>query len=309
MSTSAQSTALERALTIRLNLQISISSLPLVAEWMDLPLTRWLESVPLPPEMPAGHLASFGVTIGSDLQRLTWGAYGDPAGFIPKMSSYFQAVGMSDTDTALIDLLGNQLEPRLVGSWIHVEGGAVTSGWHFHDEHDWSALYSAFGEHEARRSLQEWLQQAGITRFRRFTQGVQEQPFSEVEFAVPGVAIDDRIEAIAAAFSTLANASLPDHVARAFAAATDTDFAIAARVEQGRISRVSAIVPSLASDTASKLCKEAGVPFEERVHRVERALGSDGIDHLEYVVCDGQAAVDLHIVPSEANPAAVGSVN
>ena len=47
--------ALNRALSIRLNLQITLSGLPIVEEWMDIHLDRWLEHIPSPPEMPMGH--------------------------------------------------------------------------------------------------------------------------------------------------------------------------------------------------------------------------------------------------------------
>jgi len=46
--------ALQRALSVRLNLQISLSQLPIVEEWMDIHLDRWLEHLPMPPDMPDG---------------------------------------------------------------------------------------------------------------------------------------------------------------------------------------------------------------------------------------------------------------
>ena len=47
--------ALNRALSIRLNLQITLSNLPIVEEWMDIHLDRFLEHLPTPPEMPPGN--------------------------------------------------------------------------------------------------------------------------------------------------------------------------------------------------------------------------------------------------------------
>ena len=38
--------ALQRALSVRLNLQISLSQLPGIEEWMDIHLDRWLEHIP-----------------------------------------------------------------------------------------------------------------------------------------------------------------------------------------------------------------------------------------------------------------------
>ena len=47
--------ALQRALSVRLNLQISLSQLAIVEEWMDIHLDRWLEHLPMPPDMPNGE--------------------------------------------------------------------------------------------------------------------------------------------------------------------------------------------------------------------------------------------------------------
>ncbi|MEZ4367893.1 MAG: hypothetical protein R2939_16680 [Kofleriaceae bacterium] len=62
--------ALQRALSVRLNLQIGLSQLPAVEEWMDIHLDRFLEHVPMPPEMPDGHAVSYLASFGSDLRRL-----------------------------------------------------------------------------------------------------------------------------------------------------------------------------------------------------------------------------------------------
>src|SRR5262245_66332108 len=51
--------ALQRALSIRLNLQISLSQMPIVEEWMDIHLDRWLEHNPMPPDMPDGEGVSY----------------------------------------------------------------------------------------------------------------------------------------------------------------------------------------------------------------------------------------------------------
>src|SRR5690606_23903413 len=94
---------LGRALSVRLNMQISLSSVAIVEEWMDTYLDRLLESVPLPPEMPHGYIAHFTVALASDLSEMSWRAYGDPAGFIPKMSKYFQDCKISPQDMGIID--------------------------------------------------------------------------------------------------------------------------------------------------------------------------------------------------------------
>ena len=105
--------ALQRALAVRLNLQMGLSSMPTVEEWMDIHLDRFIEHVPMPPEMPDGFTVSYLASFGSDLRRLLWGAWGDPRGFVPKMADYFKLCNMAKSDEAIIDQIGNALQPQL----------------------------------------------------------------------------------------------------------------------------------------------------------------------------------------------------
>lgn len=127
--------ALQRALAVRLNLQISLSQLPIIEEWMDIHLDRWLEHNPMPTEMPNGEQVSYLAALGSDLRRVWWGAWGNPGGFVPKMADYFKLCNIAKSDAAVLDAIGEQLEPELVGSWIAVWGGKVVTGWHIWDPH------------------------------------------------------------------------------------------------------------------------------------------------------------------------------
>src|SRR5215467_2890065 len=121
---------LQRALSVRLNLQIGLSQLAIVEEWMDIHLDRWLEHLPMPPDMPNAQAVSYLAMLGSDLRRVWWGAWGDPRGFVPK----------------------------LVGPWIGVWGGKVTTGWHFWDPQPWSKVESMFGTHEAKYQIKKWVE-------------------------------------------------------------------------------------------------------------------------------------------------------
>ena len=145
--------ALQRALSVRLNLQISLSQLPIIEEWMDIHLDRWLEHNPTPPDMPDGEGVTFLAMIGSDLRRVWWGSWGDPRGFVPRMADYFKLCNIAKADAHLLDQIGEQLEPKLVGSWIGVWGGKVVTGWHFWDPHAWEKVESMFGTHEAKFAI------------------------------------------------------------------------------------------------------------------------------------------------------------
>ena len=101
--------ALQRALAIRLNLQISLSSLPFVEERMDIHLDRWLEHNPT--------TAQFSAMLGSDLRRMWWGAWSDPGEFVPRMADYFKLCNIAGSDAAILDQAGEMLrsEERRVG--------------------------------------------------------------------------------------------------------------------------------------------------------------------------------------------------
>lgn len=295
---------LSRALAIRLNLQISLSPLTIVEEWMDIHLNRWLESVPLPPEMPSGHNAHFGVILASDLSRLTWRAYGDPAGFVPKMAKYLEVSKMSRADAALLDQMGNILEPQLVGSWISVIDGALSMGWQFCDEHEFARIASLFAEHEAKTTLISWLDSAGIEKFSRFTQSIGEHDFSEIEFPIAGVSIDDQLAHVSSAFQALSRAPLPEHAITAMSSAVSPGFSVSVRIREGAIVKVGAIAPGLGNDMIAELCADAGVGFDRNLGNLQGALRAEGADRVEYTrfLAEGEprAQVEVHLIPTDA---------
>jgi hypothetical protein len=309
--TASHHAALQRALSIRLNLQISVSALPIVEEWMDIHMTRWMESVPLPPEMPAGHAAHFTVRLASDLSRLVWGAYGNPAGFIPKMAKYLEASKISQDDMALIDAMGNGLEPELVGSWVSATEGALATGWHFCDEHAFAEIAPLFGDAEGKARLLAWLAASGVERFGRFAQQIGEHPASTIEFPLKGVAIDDRLDAAGRAFVMLAGAPLPDVVRDAMSNTTSVDLSLGVRIESGDIVAVSLSAPGLGNDVVARLCRELGLPFDDKHPRLQASFGADCADRVEYTrvlaPAPGEGVqpveqVDLIVLPSGNDP-------
>jgi hypothetical protein len=294
---------LGRALAIRINLQISLSSLPIVEEWMDIHLNRWLESVPLPPEMPMGHTAHFGVVLGSDLSRLAWRAYGNPDGFVPKLAGYLHACKIGNADAALLDQMGNGLDPALVGSWISVIGGEIVTGWQFCDAHPFAAIEPLFSESPAKARLLAWMERAGIERFSRFAQAIGEASYSEIEFPIAGVSIDDQLAHASSAFEALCDAPLPEHVTRAMTAAVSPGFGVSVRIRDGAVVRMSVLSPALGNDIIAELCADAGVGFDGKLGNLHGALRAEGADRVEYARLMGPgesgAQVDIHLIPTD----------
>jgi hypothetical protein len=292
--------SLQKSLNTRIGLQVSLSALPdLIEEWMDTEIDRWLESVPLPPELPAGESATFVVTLGSEASRLRWAAYGDPAGFVPKMGTYFDKVGIGKADVALLNQIGNSLEPRKVGSWVSVRDKAVRTGWQFLDRHPFAAIEPLFGQHAARDRLVAWLADAGVAEFQRFSQGVGGEPHTEIEWVLPGDTVATQLEAARAGFTELAGEALPDYAATA-AAGVEPGLSLVVRIAGGAVVKVALRLPNPGEDVAASLCRDAGAGYDERVSQLVKALHADGLDAVEVIRTGGRTLIDVDFIPGTA---------
>ncbi len=272
--------ALQRALTIRLNLQISLSAVPVVEEWMDVHLNRWLESIPTPMEMPQGHSAHFEVALSTDMTRLSWRAYGNPNGIVPKLVPYLQQSGATSADMALLNRVGDMLTPKLVGSWVSADSGGLRTGWQVCDAHPFATVAELFAEHDAKARLQNWLTESRVVNFSRFAQSVGDGPATEIEFAVPGVAIDDRVDAMERAFAQLGEASISPPVRAVLTSSATTELVVGLQIREGRVSALSAVAPGVANDVVAELCGHMGAAFSDAHLRLQRAFGGDGADRL-----------------------------
>ena len=291
--------ALQRALSVRLNLQISLSQLAIVEEWMDIHLDRWLEHLPMPPDMPDGEAVSYLAMFGSDVRRVWWGASGDPRGFVPKMADYFKLCNIARSDAALLDQVGEQLEPRLAGSWIGVWGGKVTTGWHFWDPHGWPKVEPMFGTHEAKYQLKKWVEDHHIERIERFTQSIGDAAFSEVELAIPGATTDDQVAALSDAFAHFTGAPLEPALVAGLRGITLPQFALSIRIRGGKITRVGGLAPGIAIGDIERLCGDAKIPVDPRLAKLVGALG-EGIARVEYGRAGDRAGVDVYLEPTDA---------
>src|SRR5690606_35003623 len=189
---------LSEALAGRLALQMSVSSLEVIEEWMDMPLTRWLDSIPLPMEMPDASSPAVLVVLGSDARRVRGSAGGPPERVIPKMDDCLRRAGAHPGDFHRIDQAGQALEPHGVGSWIEVRPGAVDTGWYFEDRLPVARLRELLGEGA-------WMEEAG-TMCAGVLRGIGADPVTEVTFEVDG---PDPAARVAAAAATAARLGCP----------------------------------------------------------------------------------------------------
>jgi hypothetical protein len=295
--------ALQRALSVRLNLQIALSQLPIVEEWMDIHLDRWLEHLPMPPDLPDGGTVNYLAMLASDVRRLWWGAWGDPRGFVPKMADYFKLCNIAKSDAALLDQIGEALEPKLVGSWIGVWGGKVTTGWHFLDPHAWSTVEAMFGTHEAKYKLKKYVEDHQLARIERFSQSIGDAAFSEIELAVPGATVDAQVSALDLAFAQFTGAPLPAALVAGLRTITIPQLALSIRIRGGSIARVGALLPGIAMADIQQLCNDAQVGMDARLPKLVGALG-DGIARVEYGRAGDRAGVDVYLEPAQTSPGA-----
>ena len=294
----ALESALQKALSVRLNLQISLSQLPIIEEWMDIHLDRWLEHNPTPPDMPDGEGMTFLAMLGSDLRRVWWGAWGDPRGFVPKMADYFKLCNIAKGDAHLLDQIGEQLEPKLVGSWIGVWGKKVITGWHFWDPHPWDKVAPMFGTHEAKYAVKKWVDDHQIARIERFTQSIGEEPFSEIEFAMPGNSIDEQLATMSAAFDRFTGSPLEPQLVARLREAQVPQFGLSLRIRGGQIVRVGGLAPGFSLATIKGICEDVKIGVDGKLDKLVGALG-EGIVRVEYGRAGDRAGVDVYLEPGE----------
>jgi hypothetical protein len=253
----------------------------------------------MPPDMPNGEGVSYLAMLGSDVRRLWWGAWGDPRGFVPKMADYFKLCNIAKSDSALLDQIGEHLEPKLVGSWIGVAGGKIATGWHFWDPQPWPKVEPMFGTHEAKYQLKKWVEDHRIERIERFAQSIGDAAFSEIELAMPGASVDDQVTALSAAFAHFTGAPLDAALVAGLRTITSPAFALAIRIRGGKISRVGALIPGVAIDDIQRMCGDAKVPVDARLAKLVGALG-EGIARVEYGRAGDRAGVDVYLEPTDA---------
>ena len=293
--------ALSDALTQRLGMQISLSSLPIVEEWMDARLTRWLESVPLPMEMPAGGVADITVAVASDLQRLTWSAYGSPPGFIPKLAKYLDVSGAKPTDLEVINAIGETFEPKYVGSWIEVTPGAVATGWQFQNYFELSTLRPYLGDNAAAERVAQWVESKGLSVIHNVRSGLDSE---RLMIQLPLDGVDDWTSIVEAALAEFGQGA--DTSAMTSFLGTNP----MARPELGfgfsndAVDIVAVGFSGIKSDDLASLCRSTSVAYEADIGPLGHAMGADGIDSLGYFVSEGTTRIEARFIPGtkEAKP-------
>ena len=292
--TSFLDTELSHALANRLRMQIVSASVPVVEEWMDGQLDRWLESVPLPPELPTGVPAHFAMSFGSDLSRLTWSARGDPSGFVPKMADYFSECSASPDDVDMMGQVAEMVDPELVGSWVRVERGRLVTGWQFCDRRPLAPAVRYAGLGEARGPILGWAGEHGVEVCLRVSRALGDDSYTEIDVPLPtpsGAAV----AAARDAFERLRGDRLPRHAERL--AEEKGGLALSLRIAGERVVRAAIVYPELERDAIEAMCGEAGVPFDDTLVRFEGALDSLGAHEVELGRGEGGDVVDVCLVP------------
>jgi hypothetical protein len=199
----------------------------------------------------------------------------------------------------LLDQIGEQLEPKLVGSWIGVAGGKLATGWHFWDPHRWPSVEPMFGTHEAKYQLKKWVDDHRIERIERFSQSIGDAAFSEVELAIPGSSVDEQVTTLSDAFVHFTGAPLEPALVASLRTMTSPELGLAIRIRGGKISRVGALLPGIAIDDIQRVCGDANIAFDARLGKLVGALG-EGISRVEYGRAGDRAGIDVYIEPTDA---------
>jgi hypothetical protein len=285
-------------------MQIAVSSLPVVEERMDIDLDRFIDAVPLPPEVPSGSAIDMEVIIGSDLSRMRWSAYGHPAGFIPKLADYLNRCGVLPVDIALINGMGDAIQPNLVGMWVAIEAGTVRSGWQFRERRAVAELQPFMGNDFGIAKLMAWVARRDVDFYRAFVRAIGPEPFSRVELPLPGADTAAQLELAAAAFEDLAAYPLPAPVRDAIAGAGAPETAVAFELHGGELRATSVIADGLGPDVIGAMCSGLGATLADGLTKIGQALKADGVARVEYRRRGDRDEVDLLYLPGELEDAA-----
>lgn len=253
---------LSTALAAKLAMQMSVSSLPVIEEWMDTPLTRWLDSVPLPMEMPGGESPPMVVSLGSDARLVRWSSGGLPEGMIPKLVEYLKRAGAVPGDFQKVDETGQALEPSEVGSWIEVRPGVLSTGWFFED----TAM--PLGRLRALLGEGEWMEELGVESCIRVARGIAANPAIDVMVELGG----DRAARIAQAGELFRKFGFT--IDPAVAAALGDDLTAGVRARGGAVEavRLSGSLPGGQAFAAA--CSAAGLTLSPAINMVERSIAA-----------------------------------
>lgn len=283
------------SLATRLNLQISLSSLPVVEEWMDPKMDRWLEAVPMPPELPQGERAQFLVGVASDFSRVRWAAFGHPAGFVPKMADYLSKCAVKQTEVDIINTIGERFEPARVGTWIAVRAREIYTGWQFVDALPLADMASISADIPALQQLAVWAGAGGIENCSRISRCLGDTAHIEIDIALPSAAIATR------AFAELANVDLPEQLV---SAAPVEELTLVFRADPSGIGRLSVVWPESDRVACMELAASVGAPCDDGMERLQGALGAPDVALVELSSDGAEARVDLHFVPGRSAPKA-----
>ncbi len=181
-------------------------------------------------------------------------------------------------------------------------GGKVITGWHFVDPQPWDKVEGLFGTHEAKYQLKGWVEHNGIARIERFTQSIGEEPYSEIELAVPGADVGGEVDALSAAFAQLTGAPLPGALIERFRASAIPAFGLACRIRSGKITRLAAIAPGASFADAAAIATAAGAEVAPKLEKLVGAIGQ-GIARVEYGRAGERAGVDVYLIPRKVRRA------
>ena len=267
--------ALQRALSVRLNLQISLSQLPIDRGVDGHPPRSLARAQP----DAAGHARRRGRQLPRDARQRpaprVVGRVGRSARLRAAAWRTTSSSATSPRATRSCSIRSaSTLEPKLVGSWIGVWGGKVTTGWHFWDPQPWPKVEAMFGTHEAKYQLKKWVERApASTRIERFTQSIGDASYSEIELAMPGDTVDEQVATLSQAFDALhrVRRSTPPMRRPAARAATAPQFALAVRIRGGKIvARRRARARASRSRDIERCARDAKVGFDAEAGQARR---------------------------------------
>jgi hypothetical protein len=283
---------LSAALAVRLNVQISASSLPVVDEAMDVPLGRWIDSAPMPSDSADGNDVRFEVRLASDFSQVAFAMHGLPGAVLPRLASYLGQSAMLPAEERVIDALG-ALQPPRIGSFISIEPGRLTTGWLVPTPlrlDAIAALVPAVSDSSGWRRLGE----LGISEVAGLRQAIGDDRHADLWLAPSGTGRQAAVAAAVELFEALGGGSLPAAVYTAALAGESPR--VVTRV--GGAPRVALSIAGGRRAALRAIAGEVGLRVDPGLDRIIATLGAGELDGIEYAVHRGRPEVFALIAPA-----------
>ncbi len=266
----------------------------------DEPLSAWLASVPVPPDLTDVETVLFRVSATCTLRRLTWWADGEPGLFLPAMADYFERVEASAAELDRLSEIGPRLQPERLGYWVTVGEGLFDAGWYFPADIPVAEACDFAPAGQANDSVRAWAAAENITACASLGRSIgQGNPFTALQMALPAGTAQQQVEAALRLFDRLRVPDPPELALGAILNIERPELAVSVWLLNEGVAKVGLLAPDPSIPLMLDICQaDPGFRHADALATFSGVLGADRPVWVECEDTPAGVEVELHYTPS-----------